>query len=185
VTRPPRPTSRPGSELGFGWARGACRCGIQPERVPREDRPAVRVLGGRVRQTAPSQSPKALPSSRRRDVPRPDPDRDGSRSTCGGTSSPSTTRSRRARGWRCSSRTSAPRGMSRTRLLDDSPQDRRPARLGPGVRRDARLAAAHPGSVGVALYRFASPPGAVPRRGSRGDCPARSSSARLANPIGS
>ena len=39
---------------------------------------------GGVRQTAPWQSPKALPSSRRSDAPRPDPDRDGSRSTCGG-----------------------------------------------------------------------------------------------------
>ena len=39
------------------------------------------------------------------------------------------------------------------------------------------FAAAHP-NVGVALYRFAVPPSTVPVRGSRGDCPARNSTAR-------
>src|SRR5664280_3004918 len=38
--------------------------------------------------------------------------------------------------------------------------------------------------IGVALFRFALPPGAVTRRGSRGDCPARNSNARLAIPTG-
>jgi hypothetical protein len=69
------------------------------------------------------------------------------------------------------------------RLLDDS--------VRAGVRPDSvqasggtlSYAAAHP-CLGVALYRFASPSGAVSRCGSRGDCPARSSNARLAVPIG-
>ncbi len=46
--------------------------------------------------------------------------------------------------------------------LDDFRQDRRPARLGSGARRDALHAAAHP-ALGVALYGSAPPPGAVLR----------------------
>jgi hypothetical protein len=59
-------------------------------------------------------------------------------------------------------------------------QDRRSARLGPGVRRDALHAAGHRDCSGVALLRFCVPSFAVSRRGSRGNCLARNSNARLA-----
>jgi hypothetical protein len=57
------------------------------------------------------------------------------------------------------------------------------ARLGPGARRDALFWAAH-SLAGVALLRSAARRGTVTRRGSRRDCPARSSNAHLAFPIG-
>ena len=69
-----------------------------------------------------------------------------------------------------------------TRLLRRFPQDRCLARLGPGVRREALHAAAH--RCGCGSLPVCSPSGTVTRRGSKGDCPARSSTAHLAVPIG-
>jgi hypothetical protein len=60
------------------------------------------------------------------------------------------------------------------------PQDRRLVRLGLGVRREAFCAVAHPSS-GCGSLSVCSPSITVTRRGSRADCPARSSTAHLAS----
>ena len=57
------------------------------------------------------------------------------------------------------------------------------ARLGPGVRRIALVAAAHL-VCGCGSLSGCGPSGTVTRRGSRGDCPARSSTAHLAVLVG-
>ena len=95
-----------------------------------------------------------------------------SRSTCG---DPPETRPRVAGG--------LPRKSASRRLTRRFRQDRCLARLGPGVRREALHAAAHP-AVGCGSLPVCSPSGTVTRRGSKGDCPARSSTAHLAVPIG-
>ena len=61
----------------------------------------------------------------------------------------------------------------------DFQQGRRRARLGPGVRRVCSLLGCPPG-CGCGSLSVCSPPGTVTRRGSSGDCPARSSTAHLA-----
>ena len=62
-----------------------------------------------------------------------------------------------------------------SRLLGDFPEDRCLARLDPGVRREALIRGCPPSSW-CGSHLDCSPPDTVTRRGSRGDCPARSSS---------
>ena len=70
--------------------------------------------------------------------------------------------------------------IHQTRLLGDLAQDRCLARLGPGARRDALSSRLPTLFVGCGSHMGCDSSGTVTRRGSRGDCPARSSTAHLA-----
>src|SRR5439155_24671633 len=63
-------------------------------------------------------------------------------------------------------------------------QDRCPARLGPGARRDAPYLRLPTGVMGVALIWLAFSPGTAAGSGWKGVCPARSSGALLAERLG-